>query len=374
LALLPRQLRPFWWYRCTLPAWLRLLAGQRYAIDRDLWPRALATTASCAAVSVLGLVQSTVFGAAVRRTTISEPPLFVLGHWRSGTTYLHDLLSLDSRFTFPTRYDCAAPDHFLLTGRLARFWTGTEVKGHRPMDNVGVGLDTPAEDEVGLCVLGVPSPYLDPAFPNRPPIYQDYLDLERVAPQARTAWKKALLCFMQAITYQRPGRLLLKSPTHTARIKVLLEMFPRACFLHIVRNPYVIFPSMQRTLQAMWSVTSLQRPPFPRLRESILAGYPKLMDRLEADRGLVDPARFHELRYEDLARDPVGQLRGIYDHFGIDGFDRVRERLDRYLAKLGTYETTRHQPLSPELHAELTRRWGRYIEKYGYGEANGPGG
>lgn len=359
------NLRPHFWRRCSLGSWLSLLARQHCAFDRALWPRVLSTTAVCAGVSVLGFLQELLKGAAVRRTKFAEPPLFLLGHWRSGTTYLHNLLSLDERHTYPTRYTCSAPNHFLLTQKLVERWKGTEIKGHRPMDNVGIGLNTPAEDEVGLSMLGIPSPYRDGAFPNRPMIYRDYLDLENVKPRERAAWQRRVRRFWQSLICQRPGRLLLKSPTHTARIKVLLEMFPRARFVHIVRNPYHLFPSMQKTVAAMWNQTSLQAPPFPGRDEFILSTYVHVMNRLEADRHLIDPARFYEVRYEDLARNPVEQVRAIYTHLNLGGFDRLQPRLERYLATLGTYQPNRHE-FSPETTALLTNRWGQFIDRYGY--------
>jgi hypothetical protein len=362
---LAARLQPLFWRRCRLGTWLRLLARQHCAFDRALWPRVLSTTLNCAGVSVLGFLQDVLHGSAIRRTTFSEPPLFVLGHWRSGTTYLHDLLSVDERYTFPTRYDCAAPDHFLLTGGLVRRWRGGEVTSHRLMDNVRVGLNTPAEDEIGLSVLGVPSPYSDTAFPNQPMIYRKFLDLEEVAPRARAAWKRRVRRFWQGLIYKRPGRLLLKSPTHTARIKVLLEMFPTASFVHIVRNPYDVFTSTRKTLTAMWGRTSLQAPPFPGMDEFILATYVQVMDRLEADRRLVDPARFCEVRYEDLARDPLRQVQGIYAHLNLGGFERVQPALERYLATLASYQKNQHE-LSAEVTTQITNRWGRFIDRYGY--------
>ena len=59
-----------------------------------------------------------VYGGAVARTPIRHAPLFIVGHWRTGTTLLHELLILDPRHAFPTTYQCMEPNHFLLTERL----------------------------------------------------------------------------------------------------------------------------------------------------------------------------------------------------------------------------------------------------------------
>src|SRR5262249_33511021 len=42
-------------------------------------------------------------------------PIFILGHWRSGTTLLHELLALDDRLLSPTTFQCFNPQRFLLT-------------------------------------------------------------------------------------------------------------------------------------------------------------------------------------------------------------------------------------------------------------------
>ena len=39
-----------------------------------------------------------------------------------------------------------------------------------------------------------------------------------------------------------PKRIVLKSPAHTARVRVLLELFPKARFVHIIRDPVVHLP------------------------------------------------------------------------------------------------------------------------------------
>jgi hypothetical protein len=252
------------------------------------------------------------------------------------------------------------------SGDLIRRRMGTGAT-HRRMDNVPISLDTPAEDEFALCLTGTPSPYLDMAFPNRPQIYRKYLDMVGVSPRDRAAWKRSWRRFLQRLTYRRPGRLLLKSPTHTARIKLLLEVFPDARFVHIVRNPYVVFSSTHKMILAMTTELSLQEPPFPALDEEIFTGYLQLMGRLEEDRGLIAPARFYQVRYEDLTADPLNQVRAIYDHLDLGGFEQQRPRLERYLARLGSYQTNRYE-LAPELRAEITKRWGHFIRKYGYAE------
>jgi hypothetical protein len=257
------------------------------------------------------------------------------------------------------------PNHFLLTEEVGKRWLGFLMPSHRPMDNMAAGWERPQEEEFALCMMGQPSPYLTIAFPNHPPQYPEYLDLQGLSPRALASWKKTFLGFLKQLTFKDPRRLVLKSPPHSCRIPVLLELFPNARFVHIVRDPYVVFPSTVNLWKSLYRKHGLQRPTFAGLEEYVLTTFNRLYQRLEEGRKLVDPSRFHELRYEDLIRDPVGQMRLLYEHLGLGGFEEFRPRLESYLARIAGYETNRYE-LAPEQRAKISRHWGEVIRKYGY--------
>lgn len=364
-ATLPQ--RPVMWALGNLSGWLRLLTRNSFAVAPSFLPEMLLNTAASSVVSTLGFLQEMKYGRVVARTPLRGDPLFILGHWRSGTTFLQDLLALDDRLTFPTNLECFCPSHFLLTEDLVRRLLRGRIRSARAFDNVPDGLLTPQEDEFALCLMGLPSPLLDSAFPNRPAPYPEYLDLEGLPLPALRAWKSGLKSFLQRVTLKRPCRLVLKSPQHTARIKVLHEMFPDAQFVHIVRNPYIVFASTLKMYRTMFLKTSLQHPPYLGLKESIFSTYLRMFQRLQEGCRLVDAGRFYELRYEDLVRDPIAELRKIYEHLGLPGFEAMLPRLKQYVSALGNYQTNRYD-LAPDLLAEITQRWGEVIHRYGYDE------
>jgi hypothetical protein len=361
----PREWMPRFWEGCDFFAWLRLLCRNRFAVGLPYVYIAVVITFVSAGNTVLRLIQEALFGSHVRHTPIRESPLFILGHWRTGTTLLHELLILDERHSFPTTYECVEPNHFLLTEALFTRWLSFLMPSRRPMDNMAAGWGRPQEDEFALCMMGQPSPYLTIAFPNRPPQDQEALDLADLPPPRRAAWKRAFLLLLRRITFLNPKRLVLKSPTHTCRIRTLLELFPDARFVHIVRDPYVVFPSTVNLWKSLYQTHGLQKPTFAGLEEHVFATFEHLYKKLEEGRQLVAPSHFCELRYEDLVRDPVGEMRKLYEHLGLGGFDEVRPRLEAYLAKNRDYRTNRYD-LAPELRAEITRRWGDVIRRYGY--------
>ena len=227
------------------------------------------------------------------------------------------------------------------------------------------GWTRPQEDEFALCMLGLPSPYLTIAFPNRPPQCQKYFDLEGLSRRELATWKRTFRRFLQVLTFKNPKRLVLKSPPHTCRIKVLLEMFPDARFVHIVRDPHVVFPSTVNLWKSLYRKHGMQTPAFAGLEEYVFTTFTRLYQRLHETQSLVRPNRFYELRYEDLVDDPIGEMEKLYTHLELGNFDEYVPRLKEYLADNANYETNRYE-LTPEQIAEIERRWGTVIRRYGY--------
>lgn len=364
----PRE--PEWapriWHGCDFFAWLKLLARNRFKVDWSCLIIAVLATFFAFWHTLIRWLQDAVFGRRIRHTKITHSPIFILGHWRTGTTLLHELLILDPRFSYPNTYECLEPNHFLLTESLITRYLRFLVPARRPMDNMKAGFERPQEDEFALCMLGQPSPYLTIAFPNNPPQCQEFLDLEGIAPSALRRWKRAFLQFLKQLTYKKPGkRLVLKSPPHTARIKVLKDMFPDALFIHIVRDPYVVYPSTVNLWKTLYRTHGLQVPTFAGLEEHVLTTYCRLYQRLEEGKKVLDAGQFYELRYEDLIQDPIAQLRKLYEHLHLGGFAEFLPHLQAYLAATKGYETNKYK-LSAEQAALVTQRWGDVIGRYGY--------
>jgi omega-hydroxy-beta-dihydromenaquinone-9 sulfotransferase len=364
----PRRTKstPQIWLGYDVVAWLRLLARNRFAVHPSRWHLVLILSAASVANTLWGLVQRAAYGRRIRATPVPTAPLFVLGHWRTGTTLLHELLAQDPRLAAPTTYECLCPHHFLVTRSWLPRLFGWMMPSRRPMDNVAAGFDRPQEDEFALCLLGQPSPYERIAFPNRPAAGAGALDMSGLAPPARRRWKAAFYRFIQALTVAHPGRrLVLKSPPHTCRIPTLLELFPDARFIHIVRDPYAVYPSTLHLWRVTYGINGLQKPSWAELPDYILDTFLTVYDRLEEGRRLIPPGRLHELRYEELVRDPIGQLEAAYRGLELGDFGAARPHVDAYLASVSGYETNRHL-LTPVECREVTRRWRAVIRRYGY--------
>ncbi len=372
-----RQWRPRMWHGSHATAWWRMLARNGLFIHPKYYGIAFITTLTTAIHAVLRMVQSATHHDQASHTPLAQDPLFIIGHWRTGTTLLHELFIEDARHSFPTTYRCMDPNHFLLTENAFKPYLGFMLPNKRPMDGMATGWEKPQEDEFALAMMGAPSPYWSIAFPNLQP--QDTLayEVENLPAADRRRWEQTFVTFLRECAWAAPPsdrRMVLKSPTHTWRIPILLKLFPKARFVHIVRDPYVVFPSTVNLWRSLQQTHGLQIPRLEALEEHVFGTFSWMYKRLEATRSLVPAGQWAEVRYEDLVANPLGQMERLYEELALGGFDRAKPAISTYLEGQQGYETNKFQPLPPEVESDITRRWGEVIDRFGYARRCVPGG
>jgi hypothetical protein len=234
------------------------------------------------------------------------------------------------------------------------------------MDNVREDIGMPHEDEFALNVLSLQSQYLSLVFPRRKEHYDRYLTFRGVEAAELERWKESFRFFLQKLTWKYRRPLLVKSPAHTGRIRLLLEMFPAARFVHIHRDPYVVFQSTQHLHRQAAAAFSLQKPDATDFDTSIIRRYQVMYDAYFEERCLVAPGQFHEVGFEELEKDPVGQIRLLYEKLRLPGFLNALPRLRQYVASLSGYRKNAHPPLSEQLSARIARDWVRSFEEWDY--------
>ncbi len=359
---------PRFWDGITFLPWIALLVKNHFAVTPRRIGMAIIIVILSLVNTLLWLLQTIIYGRRIANTKLPEDPIFVIGHWRSGTTMLHEMFVKDSRNTFPDTYACFSPNHFLVSAGIFKPVLKFLLPAKRPMDNMAAGWDHPQEDEFALCNMGLPSPYLTAVFPNREPQAPEYLDMEGVSPDAVRRWQNGLLYFLQCLTVRCAKRIVLKSPPHTARVKTLKALFPHAKFVHIVRDPFVIFPSTINLWKRLYRDQGLQLPRFEGLDEYVFRTFERMYEAYFRDEALLDENQLCEVRYEDLVADPVGQMRRIYERLQLGEFESVEPSLAEYVREQKDYKTNRYQ-ITPELQAEISRRWRIYAERYGYAKS-----
>lgn len=315
---------------------------------------------------ILGLTQEAIYGRKIRRTVIDVDPIFILGHWRSGTTLLHELLVTNEQFASPSTYQCFAPWHFLVSEWMILRFGGFLLPEKRPMDNMQAGWGLPQEDEFALMNLGAPTPYLRLAFPQRESPYMNMLDLEQVSPELLRRWRRTFMWFVKALTLKHRKPLVMKSPPHTGRIGELSELFPQAKFVHLTRDPRTLFLSTLKLWHLLEDVQSLQAPvESDRLRTYVWSCFSRMYTAFEEQRTQIAEHRIIDVRYEDLIDQPMATMQSIYKSLDLGDFEIARPALEQRLKHHDQYRANNHV-IDEQTEREILDRWGDYARKYGY--------
>ncbi|HKI19004.1 MAG TPA: sulfotransferase [Isosphaeraceae bacterium] len=349
----------------TLGDWWAVLRRHRFAIDLQHLPRALVQTAFSISNSVNARIELRRFGRRIEAARV-ETPLFILGHYRSGTTHLHNLLALDPQFAAPTLFQVLNPHTFLSTERWVAPVADRLIGRRRCQDEMAQSTGVPSEDEFALCTMTGLSPYMGWCFPGDGVDYGRYLTFRGVTDEEVARWEHALTTFLKKLTVRFGRSLVLKSPPHTARIRLLLGLFPDARFVNIHRNPYVVFRSERHTIRVAQPFYHLRDGPIQDSDDRIISVYTEMYDAYFEERGLIPEGRLCDVAFEDLEREPVGVIGSIYESLGLSGFEELRPRLEGYLASIAGYRKNRHDELEEPLRRRIAQDWSRSFDEWGY--------
>jgi omega-hydroxy-beta-dihydromenaquinone-9 sulfotransferase len=355
------DLRPIWsrpLFNLNLPAWRRLESKYGKPIDRRLRARILIQGALVSAIEKL---QEQVYGDKIAALHL-EGPVFVLGHWRSGTTLLHELLALDEYLVAPTTYQCFNPHSFLLSfdGLVHR---GVPIV--RPSGDRLVSSTSPQEEEFALLCRGATSPYEGVIFPSALAHVGSLSDPREYAESDQRIWEDVFISFLKGISYRAKGRrLLLKSPSNTFRIATLSRLFPDAAFVQIVREPTAVVLSAVETWAKMWARYALSaEPASATLKEFVIDAYLAMDAKVTETLSSLASHRTITIRYEELVGSPYETVEHIYRALNLGKVKSSKARIDQLL-KSGPPLRVR-QP-TPAQIAAVRERCSEIYTKYNY--------
>jgi hypothetical protein len=346
----------------TLGTFLRRHRGR---LHWRYFPRVAFLLVAAAWNSYMSLFEQAMNGEKIAAAELTAPPIFIIGYFRSGTTHLHNLLSCDPTFTCPTAYQVMFPHHFVYTQPWFSKIFNYLTPGKRPMDNVSYYATSPDEEEKAVAALSGVSPFFRVLLPAATNNGFWALDPGQLPPEALAAWQEAFRLFMKKLSFSKNKRIVLKSPLHLGRIPILLKMFPGAKFIHITRNPYVVYQSFQKNWRLGHTHSHLQKPDPQVIDELILSWYTDLFALFERDRRLIPPGDLHELRFEDLEQSPRECLANLYQELSLPDFERFWQQASVYLDSIADYKKNTYT-LTEEVRAKVNRLWRFFFERYGY--------
>lgn len=336
-------------------------------IDPAFRGKFLLTLVATIALWPIRFMERILFARAIEKTQIAQAPIFIVGHWRSGTTHLHNIVSQDARLGFVSTLQAIFPTFCVLVSRsrTIKRLVARLIPERRMMDNVKMGLDFPQEEEFSLSCLTTSAHHCN-HFPRTIRESFDKFVLFNVGDEEKERWKKTYLEVLRKATYLAGGkRLILKNPYNTARIKVLLEIFPDAKFIHIYRNPYNIYVSALHDFIKEAEEMALQEFSEDEFAELCFSLYEKLMKEYWETRALVPAGNLCEVAYEDLEEQPLAELRRIYEELQLGETEENLATFVRYLDTIRGYKKNRYS-YSTSIVESIRERWGFAFEKFDY--------
>ena len=346
--------------------WIRLL-WENGGVAPAYWGKLARILLITTLASPLRLAEWLRYGRQVAYTKIDPQPLFILGFARSGTTHLHNLLQHDSRYGVVSTFQTVVPTFFLIGRGWLKRQMAKSLPATRPMDNVRVSLDAPVEEEVAVSNTCALSLLHHLSFPQRSREYWDkYLTMQGLTQQELARWEQVYLDTLCKATLANGGRpLVLKSPNNTGRIPHLLRLFPEAKFVHIVRNPYVVYQSMRHMYQKTLPLFQLQDMAIEDMEEHILYAYRITMQHYLHDRALIPKGNLAEVRYEDLEQKPLVELERLYAELVLPGWEEAKGPIRVYLHTLAGYQKNRLQ-LAPAAIERIKEEWKFALDLWPY--------
>ena len=295
-----------------------------------------------------------------------EPPIFILGHWRSGTTHLYNVMSLGG-FGYVPPVATGLPWDMFGIARALRPFLERQLPETRFIDNIPVTPTSPQEDEIAIANMSPLSFYHGIYFPQQfDRLIDRGLFFDGCSAAEIAAWEARFLLFLRRLEKDQGARLLIKNPTYTARPAQLKRLFPDAKFIHIHRNPFDVFLSMRNFYKKLLAELALQAVPAGLdIDATILRVYRRMMARFEEQTAGWQAPDFVELPYDLLDTQPMVALERIYDGLALDGFDRAAPAFRAYLDGVSSFAKNafRGDQVAIDL---VDRHWGPWIEKWQY--------
>jgi LPS sulfotransferase NodH len=324
-----RKLRPTWRQLFLLPFprflagfrlgdWFRLLRAHRFRVDPPFWPRAVLATLGCATTSCLARLEHLCTRGEVD-PELWEKPVFILGLPRSGTSHLFELLAQSPQLCFPTRFDAFKPHTFLVLRRAGLFAVLSKLpRFKRAMDNVRIGWGSPEEDNVALTVLTSMGERISQIFPQDSNMAWTFAKIDSRKREESMEMMKSLRAFSHKLVLLHSKQVLFKSPGHIARVREILQVFPKAKFVAIFRNPLHQAASLKNIRQSgnpFWC--ALQ---WPRTVEVTLAFelYGARLREYFDSRALIPEGSLVEITFEELVSDRARIIRKICESLALD--------------------------------------------------------
>lgn len=336
-------------------------------VDSAYRKKYLLTKSVCRLLSLLQPIENRRFKKMLANKPLEEDPVFILGHWRSGTTFVHNVLAKDQHFGYTTTYQTVFPNLMLFGQNFFKRRVAGMMPDRRPTDNMELKVDLPQEEEFALSNM-VPSTFYNFwFFPKSTLDYsRKYLLMEDLSHEELDGFREAFTKLVKISLWNTGGRQFLsKNPPHTGRVRELLEMFPNAKFIYLMRNPYTVFESTRNFFTNTIQPLKLQDISNDEIEQNIITVYRDLYEKYERDKHLIPAGNLIEVKFEDFEASPLEKTREIYQKLNLTGFDAARGDIEAYLGTKKGYKKNKYS-YDPRTIELVEKNWKFALDQWGY--------
>lgn len=347
--------------------YLRLLANNFGSIDPRFSLKLIFSFLTVLAWSPLRWLESTLLHSKIKKTEI-KAPIIILGHPRSGTTYLHYLLAADPSLAYSNTYEVFMPRIFFLFGKYIGKLMDPMMPKKRAMDNLSMGAYKPTMDEFALANLSQASWCHGFYFPKKINHYfQKYVSFSKAEKRDREIYKKAHLYFAKKAQLKNPEKtLIIKSASTTSRIQELLEIFPDARFVHIYRNPSAVYLSTERLYEKILPMFGFHKVNNSEIENFIISSYKEYHQKWFAEKALIPNGQLIQFPFEDFVKDPLPYLQQCYDAWQLqlskDALNPIQELIDQHQG----YQKNSYPKLPETTRKILQDEWAFCYDAWSY--------
>lgn len=336
-------------------------------IDKRYKTKYLLTKSICRILSLLNPIENSRYKKMLSKTNVEKDPVFILGHWRSGTTFVHNVLSCDKQYGYNTTYQTVFPNHMLFGQNFFKKNMSSIMPDKRPTDNLELHVDLPQEEEFALANM-IPYTYYNFwFFPKYTQEYCDkYLLFEKATDQEKECFKNTFMRLIKTSLWNTKGDTFLsKNPPHTGRIPQILEMFPNAKFIYLMRNPYTVFESTRSYFTNTIQPLKLQDFSDKEIEENVITTYTKLYKKYQKDKALIPNGNLIEIKFEDFEADSMAMTKRIYETLSLSGYEESEEAFKKYLSSKKGYKKNKYKYADRTIEI-VNKNWGFAVSDWGY--------
>ncbi len=352
-------------YAGKFQTWIKLLL-KGFIPDMRYLLRFLAFLISAIVTLPFKIYENFRFAEKIKNHKLSSDPIFIIGHMRSGTTHLHNLLGCDTNLGFPKSFDAFAPG-FFLTSRFMIPLLQKIAPKKREMDNMEVKASLPQEEEFSIFAVSEYSFFFHMFFPRHAHyFFKNYNLFNNSSDFERLQWKKNYTNLLKKFSFAfNAKQLVIKNPVNTGRTNILLQMYPEAKFIVISRSPYDVYLSTRHLYKKLLPICQLQSVPDKFIDSIILEFYSEQMKKLFNDMKNIPSRNLVSLKFEDLVKKPIEELEIIYKKLKIEDFAAQKKNFEGYLKKIEGYKKNDYVLNSSDIE-KVNRYWKFAFDKLGY--------